>query len=443
MGFEHRSAAGPATITTIGAPAAEPAAGPGIGSAVESAGAGSDARPRPGPGWYPGLVGLVRRRIRACRRTRADLLIVLGCGAADLASYIGAGHTAAPHASVIGALLITAGAGALFFRRRRPMPVLGVLVALYVALSAIVTMHAHNFSVSVAVALYTVARYRGARAIGAAGLAALAGQAAHTTQENSATPLMVLGDTLFVALVIAVGVWVRRWREQVTLNRRLLAERAVTEERRRIARELHDIVAHHITTMYLMSGGARATLARDPEIAREALVTLESSGRTALREMRQLLGVLRSTDAAEDAPSEPQPGIREIDRLLAESRAAGLPVEFEALGEPRRVPLAIGLTLYRIVQEALTNARRHAGDARVFVRLEYRSDLVAVEVCDDGDAGRGGTAVVGGGYGLLGMRERVAVHGGVLETGRRPEGGFRVAALVPLPPAEPGEDLNR
>ncbi|GCD95096.1 sensor histidine kinase [Embleya hyalina] len=438
MGSEHRSAAGPATITTIGATAAEPAAGPGIGSAVGSAGAGSG--PVPGPGWPPGLIGLVGRRIRACRRTRDDLLIALGCGAADLASYFASGHTAAPHASVVGALLITAGAAALFFRRRFPTRVLGVLVALHVALSAVVTMHAHNFSVSVAVALYTVARNRGARAIGAAALAALAGQAAHATREASTTPLMVFGDALFIALVIAVGVWVRRWREQVTLNRRLLAERAVTEERRRIARELHDIVAHHLTTMYLMSGGARATLDRDPETAREALVTLESSGRTALREMRQLLGVLRGTDVAEDAPSAPQPGIREIDRLLVESRAAGLPVEFEALGEPGRVPLAIGLTLYRIVQEALTNARKHAGDARACVRLEFRSDLVAVEICDDGDGGRGDTAVGEGGYGLLGMRERVAVHGGVLEVGRRPEGGFRVAALVPLPPAEPGED---
>ncbi|MGC0421665.1 sensor histidine kinase [Embleya sp. AB8] len=434
MGADHPSAVGTAT-----------AAVPGPAAPAPPTGADVEAVPEPAP--TTGVVGLIRRRIRAFPwlRKRNDLLIALGCTVADLASYLSSDHRAGPHMSVVGALLVVFAGGLLILRRRYPLYVLLGVVAAYVAMSMVVSMTVHSISLSLVVALYAVARTGTYPAIAVAGGAMLAGQAVHLVRETESTPWMLPADALAIGVVIMAGVGVGRWRDQVELNRRLLADRAVADERRRIARELHDIVAHHITTMYLMSGGARATLDRDPDTAREALITLESSGRTALREMRQLLGVLRSTDVAEDAPAEPQPGMHEIDRLLAESRAAGLPVEYEELGESRPLPRAIGLTLYRIVQEALTNARKHAGNARAFVRVEYRSDRVAVEICDDGD-GRGGgggrTGMAGGGYGLLGMRERVAVHGGTLETGRRAEGGYRVAALVPLPPVEPGEDWN-
>ncbi|MYS80139.1 sensor histidine kinase [Embleya scabrispora] len=423
MGADHRSAAEGGTLLVVEPGAATPATLAGTAPA------------EPGPS--TGLLRQAGRRIRAFPWRRNDLLIALGCAAAEVASFLSSGHGDG-HLSVLALLLLVAGGASTIMRRRYPVHVLGAVAGLYLAVVLLVTPTVYNFGLSLTVALYSVARYRSHRVVAAAGAATLVSQVVCGVRIGWSLPMATLADLTAICMASAAGVGVRRWQEQMELNRQLLADRAVTEERRRIARELHDIVAHHITTMYLMSGGARSTLDRDPDTARAALVTLESSGRTALREMRQLLGVLRGSDAVEEAPSEPQPGVNEIDRLLIESRAAGLPVEYEELGEPRPLPPATALALYRIVQEALTNARKHAGNARAFVRLEYGSDRVTVEICDDGDGG--GSTMAGGGYGLLGMRERVAVHGGTLEAGRRPEGGYRVAARVPLPPMEPGED---
>ncbi|MFD0629966.1 sensor histidine kinase [Streptomyces sanglieri] len=215
----------------------------------------------------------------------------------------------------------------------------------------------------------------------------------------------------------------------------------MADERRRIARELHDIVAHHITTMQLMAGGARANLAR-PEVVRDALVTLESSGRLALREMRQLLDVLRAGDDPESAPSQPQPGVDDLDRLVAESRLAGLPTEFSVHGAQRPLPPTVGLTVFRVAQEALTNARKYAGTAHASVRLTYGQDRVTVEVRDDGGSTppqEGASSVGSGGYGLIGMRERVALHGGTLAVGPQADGGFAVVADLPLATDEAAE----
>ncbi|MGW5373516.1 sensor histidine kinase, partial [Streptomyces sp. NPDC004011] len=236
------------------------------------------------------------------------------------------------------------------------------------------------------------------------------------------------------ALVAGSGLTAARWQRQVDANRRLLADRAVAEERRRIARELHDIVAHHITTMQLMAGGARANLAH-PEVVREALVTLESSGRLALREMRQLLDVLRAGDESDAAPASPQPGADDLGRLVDESRRAGLPTAFSVRGPRRPLPPTVGLAVFRIVQESLTNARKYAGPASASVVLTYRADGIGVEVSDDGRGMPSQDArhePVRSGYGLIGMRERVALHGGTLEAGPRPEGGFAVVAELPL-----------
>ncbi|MFF0630456.1 sensor histidine kinase [Streptomyces sp. NPDC004296] len=244
------------------------------------------------------------------------------------------------------------------------------------------------------------------------------------------------------ALVGGAGLAVARWQREVAASRKLMADRAVAEERRRIARELHDIVAHHITSMQLMAGGARANLG-NPEVVRDALVTLESSGRLALREMRQLLTVLRAGDEPDTAPSSPQPGAEDLDRLVDESCLAGLPTEFTVYGPRCPLPPTVGLTVFRIVQEGLTNARKYAGPARASVRLVYHPDRVTVEVRDDGGGappperlpGAAGRA----GYGLIGMRERVALHGGTLEAGPRPSGGFAVLAELPLSSAESAE----
>ncbi|MYW00153.1 sensor histidine kinase, partial [Streptomyces sp. SID3343] len=300
------------------------------------------------------------------------------------------------------------------------MQVLTATVVAHSAFLVVVTPNSHSYGGAMAVALYTVARSRGVREIAAAAGACLVVQFARSLYGETDVVVLVLGDAATTALLIGAGLGVARWEQQRAANRRLLEDRAVAEERRRIARELHDVVSHHITTMNVMSGGARSTMTQAPDSARAALITLEKSGRAALGEMRQLLGVLRSTDTPEKAPSEPQPGMDDIDRLIAQSRAAGLTVAYEEVGEPRPLPPTAGLTLYRIVQEALTNTRKHAGDARASVQVRHLPDGVTVEVLDDGAGGSPSAGLAGSGYGLTGMRERVALHDGTLETGHRP-----------------------
>ncbi len=209
---------------------------------------------------------------------------------------------------------------------------------------------------------------------------------------------------------------------------------AVGEERARIARELHDVVAHSVGAMVAQAQGAGRVLDRDPERAREALEAIERTGRTALDEMRRSLGVLRRTDA--DAPLAPQPGLGGLDALVAQARDSGLEVELVTEGEPASLPAGIDLSAYRIVQEALTNTLKHAGPVRTRVAVRYGAGELQLEIADDGAPGRpaanGGAG--GDGQGLLGMRERVALYGGELRAGRRPEGGFVVRATLPLAP---------
>ncbi|MEU5686272.1 sensor histidine kinase [Streptomyces venezuelae] len=378
---------------------------------------------------------------RGVRPTPGDVVVAGLAVTLDLLAYLVPGEEGpgAP-VTVLGVLLIVVSVIPLLFRRHHPVPALGAALAVQMAVNLGLAVEpgdpvSNTYGAAVTVGLYTVARYCGRWPVVLGVVATAPVQLARHWQND--VPFLGMGITdLMVTpcLIVGIALAVRQWQHQLNINRTLLADRAVTEERRRIARELHDIVAHHITTMYLMSGGARSTMDRDPETAREALVTLEDSGRTALHEMRQLLGVLRSTETAEEAPSEPQPGVHDIERLVADSAAAGLPTEFHVTGRARPLPMTVGLTLYRIVQEALTNARKHAGPARATVRIGYLPDRVTVEVTDDGAGGGDpGTARSGGGYGLLGMRERIALHDGSLHVGNRPEGGFAVTAEVPLP----------
>jgi signal transduction histidine kinase len=214
-----------------------------------------------------------------------------------------------------------------------------------------------------------------------------------------------------------------------------LARRAREDERSRIARELHDVVAHNVSVMVVQAGAARRVLDRNPEQATESLEAIEATGRLALDELRRLLGVLRPDDAASDARS-PQPSISHVDALVRQMRDAGLDVTLEIEGDPRSLPPALDLSAYRIVQEALTNTLKHAGPTpKACVHVRYADDAVDVEVTDDG---RGlaqelemGTAA-NGGHGLVGMRERVALFGGTLHAGARSGGGYRVRAHIPL-----------
>jgi signal transduction histidine kinase len=207
---------------------------------------------------------------------------------------------------------------------------------------------------------------------------------------------------------------------------------AVVEERRRIARELHDVIAHSVTLMTVQAGAARLLLAEDPERAREPVLSVEETGRRALAELRRMLGILRSDEA--EASLAPQPGLARIDDLLAQARRAGLPVELAIAGETRVLPPGVDLAAYRIVQEALTNAHRHAGPAHAQVFLRYGSEALELEVTTDGrDAANGADR---GGHGLVGMRERVALYDGTFEAGPSADGGYVVRARLPVAVSE-------
>ncbi|MEU9234787.1 sensor histidine kinase [Streptomyces subrutilus] len=359
--------------------------------------------------------------------TRNDALVTVGAAVVDLLSFSFGSQVERGYVPPAGCVLLLVAALPLLARRRAPLATLAAVLLFDLALNLSVPVGQH-FTATTVVALYTVARSRGPAVVaGAAFVCAVMPLVGPPARPGTAE---VVGSVANVLLVLVTAAAMNRWHRENEANRRLLADRAVAAERRRIARELHDIVAHHITTMQLMAGGARANLAADPEVAREALVTLEGSGRMALREMRQLLDVLRAGDEAEEAPTAPQPGVGDLAGIVGESRRAGLPVELDVRGEERPLPPSVGLTVFRIVQEALTNARKYAGQARARVRLTYGPHGLAVEVSDDG-AGAA-AAPAGSGYGLVGMRERVALHGGTLEAGPLDGGGFRVAALLPL-----------
>jgi signal transduction histidine kinase len=212
-------------------------------------------------------------------------------------------------------------------------------------------------------------------------------------------------------------------------NQQALTAQAVADERRRIARELHDMVAHHVSVMGVLATGSRRTLHRDPAAADEALATIEETGRTALREMRRLLDVLR-TDQEPAGELAPQPGMAHLAGLVEQVREAGLPVGLKVEGEAGALDPAVALTVYRIVQEALTNVLKHAGSATAEVRLDVGTYWLTLEICDTGRGPRVGGARIG--HGLLGMRERVTLYGGTLRTGPRPGGGFRVSARIPV-----------
>ncbi|ROQ68050.1 signal transduction histidine kinase [Streptomyces sp. 840.1] len=215
---------------------------------------------------------------------------------------------------------------------------------------------------------------------------------------------------------------------------------AVAAERARIARELHDVVAHNVSVMVVQADGAAYVMDAAPDQARQALETISSTGRQALAEMRRLLGVLRTGDVPESGEYVPQPDVEQIEELVDQVVQSGLAVDFKIEGTPRPLPSGVELTAYRIVQEALTNTRKHGGpNAGASVRLVYFDDGLGLLVEDDGRGAAhelyedGGAD--GAGHGMIGMRERVGMVGGTLDAGPRPGGGFRISALLPLKPA--------
>jgi signal transduction histidine kinase len=213
-------------------------------------------------------------------------------------------------------------------------------------------------------------------------------------------------------------------------------ERAVAGERNRIARELHDVVAHNVSVMVVQASAGEEVFDTDPSRARESLAAVASTGRAALTELRRLLGVIRSEEGEDTPAYAPQPGLEYLDELVGQVRETGLAVDVTVLGEPRELPEGVGLCAYRIVQEALTNTLKHADATRAQVSLRYVADALELQVLDDG---RGAAPVNGdgSGHGLIGMRERVALFGGELSARSRPDHGYEVIARIPLEDSGP------
>jgi signal transduction histidine kinase len=317
---------------------------------------------------------------------------------------------------------------------RQQAPLLALALAIVTSVVALVEPLDGPITVVIAmmVATYSVgAHTRGQPAIaGAVGLGILL--AANIAREVH--PDMELGDVALPFLLLG-GPWLaglairsRREREaMLDLARIEEADAAVADERARIARELHDAVAHSIGVVVLQARGARKTMRTDPGAALEALDAIEATGTQALAEMRRLVGVLRQADDGMDL--SPPPSLRHLDALVDRVRAAGLPVELTIEGTPIELPPGIDLSAYRIVQEALTNALAHAGPATASVRVRYDADQLALEIADTGVGARRPDP---SGHGLVGMRERVSLFDGRLETDVRPGGGFVIRARLPL-----------
>jgi signal transduction histidine kinase len=221
--------------------------------------------------------------------------------------------------------------------------------------------------------------------------------------------------------------------DQLERTREAEVRAALAEQRGQIARELHDVVAHHVSVMTVQAAGARRTLDREPERSKQALAAIEATGRSALAEMRRIVGVWRGPASVDGAQRRmPQPGLAELPELVEQLESAGLAVTVTFDGRQRTLPLSLDLTAYRIIQEALTNTLKHAGTAEARVHVRDAPAELEVRVIDGGTGRRAAVPAEPPGHGLLGMRERIALYGGELSAGNRPGGGFEVAARIPI-----------
>jgi signal transduction histidine kinase len=389
----------------------------------------------------------------------ADAMIAVAVAVLGLASGLGA-RAQHQHMPLAAIPVLTAMGLVLYPRRRYPAAVLGAVAAGVVTLIALGAALGGSF-LAVLCACYSAAVYGSRRLVIGLVTAAVAavvligipqsfgfgGSVIHAIPVP--TILAAAGAALFGLLIRSqfsarttqLAVMAER-AEWASAQRDQEARRATLAERLRIARELHDIVAHHVSVIVIQAQGAQRVAGREPDRARQAMADVERTARTALEEMRRMLGLLRSPDDGEDTGSpDVAHGVADIATLADRMTGAGVAVTVRTTGEPFSVPEDVGLTVYRIAQEALTNVLKHAGPAHAEVHLHYGEQL-EITITDDG---RGAAAVLtgaappGAGRGTTGMRERVAVLGGRFTAGPRPGGGFRVHAAIPRPGTLPTE----
>jgi signal transduction histidine kinase len=368
------------------------------------------------PSWWAGVVPTVVVPIAV------GVFTVVGTG---FAQRFGTGRLLDP----LGGILLLAGPAALVVRRWNPPAVFaGVVGVLLIYLAT-----GYPFGpvpLASFVALATTVGYGYRRAGYAIAAATYAGVLVVYVLRHPGLGFPLAGASGWLAWIAAFVAAAELWRARRERREQALAaaaeadRRRGSEERLRIARDLHDVLGHHISLINVQAGVALYLMDDDPEQARSALTAIKQSSRDLLREMRSTLGVLRGVD--EEPPHQPVAGLARLDDLVEATRAAGLPVTVEIGGEPRELPPSVDTAAYRIIQEALTNTRKHAGPAQASVLLTYTEDGITMRIDDDG----GGPVARsdGGGDGLPGMRERAAALGGTLTAGPRPGGGFRVDA---------------
>jgi signal transduction histidine kinase len=393
----------------------------------------------------PGLeyLQIVKRFLPFARRYWFDAVILGLTGIGVTGAVLGRNRAIGPEGPLwLDVLAMLAIVLPLLARRRFPF---GAPVAVGVAAASIsfvdktvVPFDGVVFMVGCA-ALFLVGSLRD-RAQAFAGFAVAEGVAAvvvHNDPSGGVGDFIVASIIFTIVWSIAFGVGRKSVEADEARERAARAERereerahlAVADERARIARELHDVVGHSVSVMTVQASAVRRLLQPDQQREREALLIVERTGREALAEMRRMVGVLRRP---EEAPAlAPQPSLEHLGKLVEQARDAGLPVELRVEGEFVQLPAGVDLTAYRLIQEGLTNAIKHAHATLAEVLVRYKGDHVELAVSDDGSGGGGGD---GGGHGLVGMRERVLVYGGELEAGPRPSGGFRLRAKLPITP---------
>jgi signal transduction histidine kinase len=375
----------------------------------------------------------VARRRRWTASPRTDLALALLLGVVSLQSAFDGQGLKEPGWAVISLIELTA--LPLAVRRSRPVAVLAITLA--AAIIGDLLFIGFQLPGPV-IALYTVAarceRRLSLAVAGATGAALVIPALGRAVSE----PIFVVAMYAVFAAAWALGDGLRSRRayraelearaEHAEREQEERARRAVAEEQARIARELHDVVSHSVSVMVVQAAAGGDVFATHPERAREALGSIESTGREALAELRRLLAVVRPAEENPRLGFVPQPGLARLPELVEQVAGAGLEVEMTVAGEPRELPAAVDLSAYRIVQEALTNTLKHAHASKADVALRYGDASLELEVLDDGS----GTGAGGTGRGIIGMRERAALFGGELLAGSRPSGGFAVRARLPL-----------
>ena len=366
-----------------------------------------------------------------------DLAVAVALAVLGIADALHGGWHGPP---AVNAIVVPAMALSLAWRRRQPLIVLAVVMGGLASLSLAFGGSETSTAVFInVVAVYSAAAHVSNAELPVAVALIAAGVAVHDLRDPD---IAAFGDaiwnTILLGLTFLVGLGMRRREartraleqetEALRKEREIVAVEAAAEERRRIARELHDIISHSLGIVVLQAGAAEQVLERDPEGARAALRSIRSTGQAAIGEMGTLLGLVRG-EVSSAAPREPQPSLADLDALIATTRESGLPVDLAVEGQRRSLAAALELSVFRIIQEGLTNALKHAGPVPTRVIMRFRADQLEIEVTDEGGGEANGH---GSGRGLAGMRERVAVFGGQLDAGPRADGGWTLRAVLPV-----------